>query len=169
MNDATPTPAELERARRHLRRAAELSVEGSRAGHGGPFGAVIVRAGTDEVVAEAFNRVLAGNDPTAHAEVEAIRRACAALQTFELKGYEIFASGQPCPMCLSAIYWARLDRVWYANTLADAAAIGFDDSTFYDELSMKPEERSIPQIHVAVAEALAAFKEWAQNEGRTRY
>lgn len=157
------------RAQTFLRRAAEISREGVRRGYGGPFGAVIVRTDTDEIAAEACNRVLIDNDPTAHAEVEAIRAAGKAIGRFHLHGYEIFASGQPCPMCLAAIYWARLDRVWYANTLADAAAIGFDDSNFYDELSMKPEARSVPQIHVAVDEALDVFRAWAANKGSVRY
>lgn len=166
MNHPT-APAPDDRVRRFLARAVELSREGSESGCGGPFGAVVVRG--DEIVGEGCNRVPTDNDPTAHAEMVAIRAACKRLGTFGLAGCEIFASSQPCPMCLAAIYWARIDRVWFANTVEDARAIGFDDSKFYDELSLPLERRSIPQVHVATAEALKVFKDWAADPANVRY
>jgi tRNA(Arg) A34 adenosine deaminase TadA len=149
-----------------MRRAIELSRENVRRG-GGPFGAVIVRAG--EVVGEGFNRVTATNDPTAHAEVVAIRNACERLGTFSLHGCEIYTSCEPCPMCLSAIYWARLDRIWFANTKVDAAAIEFDDHFIYDELAKPVENRAIPMKPMLRDEALAAFRDWQANASRVRY
>jgi tRNA(Arg) A34 adenosine deaminase TadA len=164
-----PTPHDLDRARLLLRRAARLSLEGIRARHGGPFGAVIVETGTDRVIAEGYNRVLSDCDPTAHAEVVAIRRAGAALRRFDLAGHEIFASAEPCPMCLAATFWARIDCVWFANTVQQAADIGFDDSAFYRELSLPPSARRVPQVHVPVEEAAVAFAEWAADARRVRY
>jgi tRNA(Arg) A34 adenosine deaminase TadA len=134
---------------------------------GGPFGAVIVRSG--EVVGEGFNRVTATNDPTAHAEVVAIRDACQRLGTFSLHGCEIYTSCEPCPMCLSAIYWARIDRIWFANTKVDAAAIDFDDHFIYDELAKDAAHRAIPMQPMLREEALAAFREWQANASRIRY
>lgn len=156
-----------ERIARFLARAVELSREGSRSGCGGPFGAVIVRG--EQVIGEGHNRVPADNDPTAHAEVVAIRAACRHVGSFSLAGCEIFASSQPCPMCLAAIYWARIERVWFANTVEDARAIGFDDSKFYAELALPPGRRSIPQVHVPMPEALRVFQDWAQDPARVRY
>lgn len=149
-----------------MRRAIELSRENVRRG-GGPFGAVIVKAG--QIVGEGFNRVTATNDPTAHAEVVAIRNACERLGSFSLAGCEIYTSCEPCPMCLSAIYWARLDRIWFANTKVDAAAIEFDDHFIYDELAKDPSRRAIPMTGMLREEALAAFRDWQSNAARIRY
>jgi tRNA(Arg) A34 adenosine deaminase TadA len=168
-NPANPSLQQIERARRFLLRAVELSVEGPRAECGGPFGAVVARSSDDQIVGEGFNRVVCDRDPTAHAEVNAIRAACAKLQTFNLAGCEMFASSQPCPMCLAACYWARIERVWFANTVDQAAAIGFDDSLFYEELGRAMELRKLPQIHVVVPEAAGPFEEWAKNPLKTPY
>jgi tRNA(Arg) A34 adenosine deaminase TadA len=149
-----------------MRRAIALSRENVQRG-GGPFGAVIVKAGA--IVGEGFNRVTATNDPTAHAEVVAIRDACARLGTFVLSGCEIYTSCEPCPMCLSAIYWARLDRIWFANTKVDAAAIEFDDHFIYDELAKDASRRAIPMTGMLRDEALAAFRDWQANAARVRY
>ena len=163
------SPAEFERARRFLLRAVELSRDGPRAECGGPFGAVVVRSEDDRIVGEGFNRVICDRDPTAHAEINAIRDASAKLQSFNLAGCEMFASSQPCPMCLAACYWARIDRVWFANTVDQAAAIGFDDSLFYEELGRPTKLRKLPQIHVPLPEAAAPFEEWAKNPVKTPY
>lgn len=156
-----------ERRREFLRHAVRLSAERMRDGAGGPFGAIIVK--DDMVVAEGWNRVTSTNDPTAHAEVTAIRRACEALGTFSLKGCEIFTSCEPCPMCLAAIYWARLDRITFANTRADAAAIGFDDELIYGEVSKPVEHRVIPTTRLPLSEAEAVFAEWRAKADRTAY
>jgi guanine deaminase len=150
-----------------MARAIQLSVESAHSGHGGPFGAVIVRNG--EIIAEGVNRVTSSNDPTAHAEVVAIRQACAKLGTFELKDCELYSSCEPCPMCLGAIYWARLSRIYYANTAADAAAIDFDDSFIYSELQVIPTERRIPAQQMMREEALAAFRAWAEKPDKKAY
>lgn len=150
-----------------MKRAVDLSRSPMRAGLGGPFGAVIVRDG--RVIAEGFNQVTSANDPTAHAEMVAIRAACRALGTFTLAGCELYTSCEPCPMCLAAIYWARLDRVYFANDRADAARIGFDDESLYREIAMPIENRSLPLIHLPLAEAGAAFSEWESFEDKTPY
>lgn len=150
-----------------MQRAAAIAAEKMRAGEGGPFGAVIVRNGA--VIAEGWNAVTTANDPTAHAEVMAIRNACAGLRTFNLAGCDIYTSCEPCPMCLGAIYWARLDRVYYANTRADAAAIGFDDDFIYREIPLLPAMRSIPGIKVDSAQARAAFAAWLTKTDRVPY
>src|SRR5215471_21434342 len=129
-----------------MRRAVALSAEKMRAGLGGPFGCVIARNG--EIIAEGSNHVTSANDPTAHAEVVAIREACRKLGTFSLEGCELYTSCEPCPMCLGAIYWARLDRVYYANTRVDAAAIGFDDAAIYREFGKPIDGRAVPFIHL---------------------
>ena len=129
-----------------------------RAGAGGPFGAVIARDG--EIIAEGHNQVTSTNDPTAHAEVTAIREACRVLGTFHLTGHEIYASCEPCPMCLAAIYWVRLDRVYFANTREDAARIGFDDAWIYDEIPKAPEARSLPMTRLPLPAADNIFREW---------
>jgi tRNA(Arg) A34 adenosine deaminase TadA len=129
-----------------------------RAREGGPFGAVVVKDGA--VIAEGWNRVTTTNDPTAHAEVVAIRRACQALGTFSLQGAEIFTSCEPCPMCLAAIYWARLDRITFASSREDAAAIGFDDELLYREVSKPIDDRAVPTIRLTLPEADALFAEW---------
>ncbi len=146
--------------------AIELSERNIEEG-GGPFGAVIVRE--DEVIAAAANRVVPNNDPTAHAEVNAIREACAKLQTFSLKGCTIYASCEPCPMCLSAIYWAGIDRVCYANTKADAAEIDFDDSFIYSQFALPMAQRSIVCEQFMRDEALDAFRKWREKPDKVKY
>lgn len=150
-----------------LQRAVELSREGMQRGAGGPFGAVIAR-GT-EIVGEGFNRVTSGNDPSAHAEIEAIRNACRHLGTFELRGCRIYASCEPCPMCLGAIYWARLDELIYANTSEDAAAIDFDDAEIYRQIALPLSEQKLPNRHLPSAEAKQVFREWSENEAKILY
>jgi len=158
--DAEPHPE-------FMRHAVRLSAEQMRAGAGGPFGAVIVRNG--EIIAEGWNRVTSENDPTAHAEVTAIREACRRLGTFSLKGCDIYTSCEPCPMCLAAIYWARLDRVFFANTREDAAAIGFDDALIYGEVSKPIEHRVIPTVKLRLPEAAAVFAEWHSKADKVPY
>ena len=149
-----------------MRKAIELSIENVKNG-GGPFGAVIVRG--DEIIATGVNRVTDNNDPTAHAEVSAIRAACEKLGTFNLEGCEIYTSCEPCPMCLGAIYWAHLDRMYYGNNKHDAAAIGFDDSFIYEELALKREERHKPIEELLPKEAEATFRAWMEQEDRVEY
>ena len=149
-----------------MRMAIELSKESVAKG-GGPFGAVIVRNG--EVVAAGSNSVTLLNDPTAHAEVTAIRNACAKLGTFQLSGCTIYSSCEPCPMCLSAIYWAGINRICYGNTKEDAKAIDFDDSFIYDQLELSYNERSIKCEHFMRAEAMKAFRKWAEKEDKIPY
>jgi tRNA(Arg) A34 adenosine deaminase TadA len=151
----------------HLDRAIELARQAMHDNAGGPFGAVIVRDG--DVIAEGSNSVVATNDPTAHAEVVAIRRASAALGRFSLEGCDIYSSSEPCPMCLASIYWARLDRIYYAATRDDAARGGFDDSYFYDELARPESDRSVPTFHVEGTAAPSLFDEWLAKHDRTRY
>jgi tRNA(Arg) A34 adenosine deaminase TadA len=150
-----------------MRMAIELSENSVTQSQGGPFGAVIVKDG--ELVAGSANMVVPNNDPTAHAEVSAIRLACQKLGTFDLSGCEIYTSCEPCPMCLGAIYWARLDKIYYANTKIDAADIGFDDKFIYDELELAMTERKLPIIQMMRNEALNAFRLWSEHEGRTDY
>ena len=147
--------------------AARISREKMNAGMGGPFGAVIVKDG--KIIGSGFNRVTTDNDPTAHAEVVAIRNACQEIGNFNLSGAVIYTSCEPCPMCLSSIYWARLDKVYYANTRNDAANIGFDDAEIYDEVAKDIGERKIPMIHMADKEAAMAFEEWDKKEDKIRY
>lgn len=147
--------------------AIRLSIENVRSGCGGPFGAVVVREG--KIVARAANRVTAINDPTAHAEVLAIREACQKLLSFELRGCELYTSCEPCPMCLGAIYWARLDRVYFGNVAADAAEIGFSDAFIYRELQIPHAQRTIPMIQMMHHEALEAFRAWAEKPDKTPY
>ena len=134
---------------------------------GGPFGAVIVRDG--EVIATGTNRVVPNNDPTAHAEVMAIRSACEKLGTFQLTGCTVYSSCEPCPMCLGAIYWAHLDKIYYGNNREDAAKIGFDDDFIYREIELKPEMRSLPSEILMQEEAIKAFKMWTEKEDKTEY
>ena len=153
--------------REFMRRAIDLSLENVRGGKGGPFAALVAKDGA--IVAEGSNLVTASFDPTAHAEVVAIRGACRALQAFQLTGCEIYTTCEPCPMCLGAIYWARPSKVYYANTQSDAAAIGFDDSFIYDELRIPAADRTIPMVQVMRGEALAAFQEWERKPDRIPY
>ena len=149
-----------------MRMAIELSKESVARG-GGPFGAVIVRDG--KLIARGANRVTLNNDPTAHAEVVAIRNACRELQTFDLSGCTVYTSCEPCPMCLSALYWAGVSRICYANTKRDAAAIDFDDSFIYDQLDLDYDQRSIQCEHFMRDEALLAFSRWAEKEDKIEY
>lgn len=151
----------------HLVRAAELSRQRMEAGLGGPFGAVIVRNG--KVLAEGWNEVTSSNDPTAHAEVTAIRRACQAVGSFSLEGATLYTSCEPCPMCLASAYWARIARIVYSNTRDEAAAIGFDDAFIYDEMPKPPAQRAIRMDHAPTAEATAAFSAWMAKADRIAY
>jgi tRNA(Arg) A34 adenosine deaminase TadA len=150
-----------------LREAIRLSVEKMECNEGGPFGAVIVR--DEQIIGRGWNRVTSTNDPTAHAEVVAIRDACSRLQSYSLAGCEIYSSCEPCPLCLAAIYWARLDRIHYGATCDDAAAVGFDDLNFYRELSKPACDRSIPMLQALRDEACVAFRSWLAKEDRIRY
>ncbi len=152
---------------RFMKEAIALSLESVRSGKGGPFGAVIVK--NESIVAKAHNQVTSTNDPTAHAEILAIRNACQLLNTFQLKGCEIYTTCEPCPMCLGAIYWARLDRVYYANTKNDAARIGFDDKSIEDELKLPIGKRRLPMMQMMHDEAGVAFKEWVNKIDKVKY
>ncbi len=150
-----------------MARAIQLSIENVQSGRGGPFGAVIVKDGA--IIGEAANQVTCTNDPTAHAEVLAIRAACKTLAAFDLEGCEIYTSCEPCPMCLGAIYWARLARVYFANSDADASKIGFDDSLIYREIAQPHSKRKIPMIQMMREQALAAFRAWEKKSNKIEY
>ena len=147
-------------------RAIELSMISLKE-DGGPFGCVIVK--NNEIISEGFNAVTNKNDPTAHAEIVAIRNACNKLNTFNLKGTQMFTSCEPCPMCLSAIYWSHIDKIYYGNNRKDAAKIGFDDSYIYDELSLDLNKRIIPLEQINEKEAIKAFEEWEVKTDKTLY
>ncbi len=149
-----------------MRKAISLSIENFKNG-GGPFGAVIAKDG--EIIASGVNRVTANTDPTAHAEVSAIREACAKLGTFNLEGCEIYTSCEPCPMCLGAIYWARISRMYYGNNKTDAKEVGFDDSFIYDEIALAPRNRKLASEVLLSDEALQAFKLWRETDNKTEY
>ena len=150
-----------------MQRAIALAIENVRSGRGGPFGAVIVKNG--KIIAEGANGVTATNDPTAHAEITAIRAACLALKDFQLTGCDLYTSCEPCPMCLGAIYWARPARVYYAATANDAAAAGFDDSFIYEQLPLPFEQRKIPMKRLLREEAQAAFAAWKEKSDKVSY
>jgi tRNA(Arg) A34 adenosine deaminase TadA len=150
-----------------LRQAIRLSREKMEANQGGPFGAVVVR--DSQIIGTGWNRVTSTNDPTAHAEVEAIRDACRRLNTFSLEGCELYSSCEPCPLCLAAVYWSRLDRVYYAATCDDAAIAGFDDRSFYDELRKPANLRSIPLQQALREEAVDVLKSWSAKVDKTPY
>lgn len=150
-----------------MKRAIELSIKGSSDGKGGPFGAVIVKNG--EIVGEGYNQVTSTNDPTAHAEVMAIRDACKNLNTFQLADCELYTSCEPCPMCLGAIYWARPSKVYYGNTRDDAAKVGFDDAFIYDEIPLPISERQIQMIPLGREEAQQAFDLWQNMNNKIDY
>ena len=150
-----------------MRMAIALSEQNVTNNMGGPFGAVIVKSG--EVVAASANTVVPTNDPTAHAEISAIRLACQKLNTYNLQGCVIYTSCEPCPMCLGAIYWAHLDKIYYANTKADAAAINFDDQFIYEELERPMADRKLPVEQLLKEEALEAFKMWEKKEDKAHY
>ena len=147
-------------------RAIELSISSAN-GTGGPFGCVIVK--DDKIIAEGSNKVTFSNDPTAHAEIVAIREACKKLNTFNLSGCDLYASCEPCPMCLSAIYWSHVDNIFYANTREDAKKINFDDSLIYSEISKKNEDRKIPIKQILREEALKAFEIWNKKTDKIEY
>ena len=149
-----------------MQRAIELSIESVNSG-GGPFGSVIVK--DNKIISEGMNRVTVNNDPTAHGEIVAIREATKGLNNFNLKGCELYSSTEPCPMCLSAIYWARIDKVYYANTRNDAQKINFDDSLIYSELIKKIDQRKIPMIQVMREEGLKAFELWNKKTDKVKY
>jgi guanine deaminase len=150
-----------------LRRAIALAVQNVDAGRGGPFAALVVRDG--KIVGEGVNTVTATNDPTAHGEVNAIRAACSALGSFSLAGCELYTSCQPCPMCLAACYWARLDAIYYGASAADAARAGFDDAFLYEEFRKDQEARSLPATQLLAAEAWACFEAWIASPGKVAY
>jgi tRNA(Arg) A34 adenosine deaminase TadA len=150
-----------------MRRAIALAIENVRSGSGGPFAAVIVK--NESIIAEGTNQVTRTNDPTAHAEVVAIREACRALADFQLRDCDLYTTCEPCPMCLGAIYWARPARTFYAATAADAAQAGFDDAFIYDELKVTPASRRIPMTQLLREDSLAIFSAWRQQENRTPY
>jgi len=150
-----------------MARAIQLAIENARSGQGGPFGALVVRDGSG--IAEGVNRVTSTNDPTAHAEVLAIRQACQKLGLFELKTCELYTSCEPCPMCLGAIYWARLSRVYFGSFAADASKAGFDDSFIYREIAQPHAQRGIPMTQMMREEALAAFLAWQEKPNKIPY
>ncbi len=164
---AAAKPFDKDPAEEFMRRAIELSRKGMEAGDGGPFGAVIVKEG--KIVGEGWNRVLVTNDPTAHGEVVAIRESAKSLASFNLKGCDLYTSAQPCPMCLGAIYWSRIDRVYYGNSVKDSAAIGFDDEFFYQQLMRRPRERQVSEVQVLAHEARQVFNDYAAKPDRVRY
>jgi len=149
-----------------MTRAIELSIESVNSG-GGPFGSIIVK--NDKVIAEGSNKVTLNNDPTAHGEIVAIRKACKNLNNFNLSGCELYSTCEPCPMCLSAIYWARIDNVYYANTRNDAQKIDFDDSLIYEQLTKNIKERKIPMHQMMREEALKAFELWGKKTDKVKY
>ncbi|HWR53470.1 MAG TPA: nucleoside deaminase [Bryobacteraceae bacterium] len=152
---------------RWMLEAVDLAVENVRSGGGGPFAALVVRGG--DLLASGTNLVTSSNDPTAHAEIVAIRRACERLGAFQLTGCEVYTTCEPCPMCLGAIYWARPDRVWYGATRADAARAGFDDDFIYKEVSAPVEERKLPMRQIDRDAVLRAFREWELKPNKVRY
>ena len=149
-----------------MKRAIELSIESVNKG-GGPFGCVIVK--DRKIVSEGSNKVTSNNDPTAHGEIVAIREACKKINNFSLTGYELYSTCEPCPMCLSAIYWARIDKIYYANTREDAQKIDFDDSLIYSEFKKKIDKRKIPMIQMMRNEALKAFELWDKKTDKVKY
>lgn len=151
----------------YMKEAIELSRKNVRDGKGGPFAAVVVKDGN--IISRGTNLVTSTNDPTAHAEVVAIREACRALGAFQLNGCDLYTSCEPCPMCLGAIYWARPDKIFYANTHIDAADIGFDDFFIYKEIDLPIARRRIPMVQMMRDEALVAFREWQQIQNKIRY
>lgn len=156
----------MDKRMKFMRKAIALSIENIQNG-GGPFGAVIVKDG--KVIATGVNRVTAHKDPTAHAEITAIRKASKKLGTFDLSGCEIYTSCEPCPMCLGAVYWAHLDKMYYGNTKTDAKNIGFDDLFIYDEIELRPEQRHVTTTQLLADEAIKAFEVWNNAENKVEY
>lgn len=149
-----------------MNKAIDLSINNIK-NNGGPFGCVIVK--DNKIISEGVNRVTSNNDPTAHAEIVAIREACKKLKTFNLKGTELYTSCEPCPMCLSAMYWSHIDKIYYGNSRDDAAKINFDDKFIYDELKVKMSHRKIPLVQLCSDNAIKAFKLWGEEENKIRY
>jgi len=149
-----------------MKRAIELSIESVNKG-GGPFGCVVVK--DEKIISEGSNKVTLTNDPTAHGEIVAIREACKKINNFSLSGYELYSTCEPCPMCLSAIYWARIDKIYYANTRKDAQKIDFDDSLIYSEFQKNINKRKIPMIQMMRNEALKAFELWDKKKDKVKY
>jgi tRNA(Arg) A34 adenosine deaminase TadA len=162
-----PSSPQNPRDEAFLRRALELARDNVERGDGGPFGAVIVKDG--KIIAEGWNRVIVGCDPTAHAEIEAIRAACRHLRHFHLEGATLYASSEPCPLCLAAAYWARVERIVYANDRSLAAAIGFCDDALYDEFRLPQEARRIPALHLPLPQAEAPLLAWRDKNDRVSY
>ena len=157
----------MENQKKFMREAIRLSIENVQSGNGGPFGTIIVKNGN--IIASGVNKVTQSNDPTAHAEIVAIRSACETLGTFQLVGCEIYCSCEPCPMCLGAIYWARSDRIYFANTREDAADINFDDNFIYNELDVSISQRKLPTTQLLRDEAQMAFTQWRESTAKTEY
>ena len=157
----------MENQKKFMREAIRLSIENVQSGNGGPFGTVIVKNG--KIIASGINKVTQSNDPTAHAEIVAIRSACETLGTFQLVGCEIYCSCEPCPMCLGAIYWARPDRIYFANTREDAADINFDDNFIYNELDVSTSQRKLPTTQLLRDEAQMAFTQWRESTAKIEY
>ena len=157
----------MENQKKFMREAIRLSIENVQSGNGGPFGTVIVKNGN--IIASGVNKVTQSSDPTAHAEIVAIRNACETLGTFQLVGCEIYCSCEPCPMCLGAIYWARPDRIYFANTRKDAADINFDDNFIYNELDVSISQRKLPTTQLLRDEAQMAFTQWRESTAKTEY
>ncbi|MCH2650816.1 MAG: nucleoside deaminase [Candidatus Marinimicrobia bacterium] len=157
----------MENQKKFMREAIRLSIENVQSGNGGPFGTVIVKNG--KIIASGVNKVTQSSDPTAHAEIVAIRSACETLGTFQLVGCEIYCSCEPCPMCLGAIYWARPDRIYFANTKEDAADINFDDNFIYNELDVSISQRKLPTTQLLRDEAQMAFTQWRESTAKTEY
>ena len=157
----------MENQKKFMREAIRLSIENVQSGNGGPFGTVIVKNGN--IIASGVNKVTQSSDPTAHAEIVAIRSACEKLGTYQLVGCEIYCSCEPCPMCLGAIYWARPDRIYFANTREDAADINFDDNFIYNELDVSISQRKLPTTQLLRDEAQMAFTQWRESTAKTEY
>ena len=157
----------MENQKKFMREAIRLSIENVQSGNGGPFGTVIVKNGN--IIASGVNKVTQSSDPTAHAEIVAIRSACETLGTFQLVGCEIYCSCEPCPMCLGAIYWARPDRIYFANTKEDAADINFDDNFIYNELDVSTSQRKLPTTQLLRDEAQMAFTQWRESTAKIEY
>jgi guanine deaminase len=150
-----------------MERAIALSIENVRSGSGGPFAALVVRG--ESILAIGTNQVTKLKDPTAHGEIVAIRTACQAIGSFQLIDCDLYTTCEPCPMCMGAIYWARLAKVYYANTRDDAAGIGFDDSFIYDQIGLRPGERKIPMVQLMREQALGAFRQWERSPVKVKY
>jgi len=157
----------IDQQKKFMREAIRLSMENVQSGNGGPFGAVVVKNG--KIIATAVNAVTKSNDPTAHAEIVAIRNACATLNSFQLDGCDIYCSCEPCPMCLGAIYWARLNAIYFGNSKKDASEINFDDNFIYDEFDISLNERKLPTIQLLRDEAQSAFIQWQKCEDKIEY